>query len=53
MWERGALERRCDALFDRLFGGNVEKRLVDGTLQFEATSAIPVGMMGRCESRKS
>lgn len=43
---------KCEELFDRLFGDDVEKRLVDGTLQFEVISAIPVGQSVGCETRK-
>ena len=43
---------RCEELFDRLFGDDVEKRLVDGTLQFEVISAIPEGQSVGCETRK-
>ena len=44
---RWALKRRCEEWFDRSFGDEVKKQLIDGTLQFEVSSAIAVRLGGR------
>lgn len=46
MGESMALKCRCEEWFDRSFGDEVKKQLIDGTLQFEVSSAIAVRLGG-------